>query len=249
MVGTCMGSKLSQSSATMGTHTRPVFGCTQKGDLSKWLIPLVTFTSMRGYVNARTMVGMALASAVRSRKCTCLSPLRVWATADWSCTQRCDAVTPGAAHATRTVSFRSPTSGTNASTLSQRSVCPSARRPCPDSGMMFSMNIVSRSPRARFSEGWSGTVSGTRSAAFFSIVPLIALKYSTIAERPSLPRARAERSHTQQCTPRRPEYTQKMCLKPKSSLRPRSITRMATVMYGQQRWQMPAPEQQVRISS
>lgn len=37
MVGTSKGSKLSGSVGSMGTHTRPVLGCTTKGLFNKWL--------------------------------------------------------------------------------------------------------------------------------------------------------------------------------------------------------------------
>ncbi len=50
MVGTANGSNSSARVTSMGTHTRPVFGCTTNGLLSKWLSCLLTFTSRRGYV-------------------------------------------------------------------------------------------------------------------------------------------------------------------------------------------------------
>ena len=50
-----MGSKSSASAGLMGTQTRPVFGCTQKGALSKWFMCLDTSTSSRGKVCANTI--------------------------------------------------------------------------------------------------------------------------------------------------------------------------------------------------
>ena len=43
----------------MGTQTRPVPGCTQKGDLSKWLRCLETSESRRGYVYSRMISCLA----------------------------------------------------------------------------------------------------------------------------------------------------------------------------------------------
>lgn len=40
---------------SMGTHTRPVFGCTQNGAFSKWLRCFDTSASSRGYVYCRMM--------------------------------------------------------------------------------------------------------------------------------------------------------------------------------------------------
>ena len=58
------------------------------------------------------------------------------------------------------------------------------------------------------------------------------------AERASLVRSRAALSHTQQCTPRRPEYTNSSSLKPKSSRRLASSTLTTAAMNGQQTgWQ------------
>lgn len=38
----------------IGTATSPVLGCTQNGVLSRWFIPVETWTSRRGYVRCRT---------------------------------------------------------------------------------------------------------------------------------------------------------------------------------------------------
>lgn len=50
-----IGSKSSANAGSMGTHTRPVFGCTQKGALSRWFMCLDTSTSSRGKVCANTI--------------------------------------------------------------------------------------------------------------------------------------------------------------------------------------------------
>ena len=50
-----MGSKSSASAGLIGTQTRPVLGCTQKGALSKWFMCLDTSTSSRGNVCANTI--------------------------------------------------------------------------------------------------------------------------------------------------------------------------------------------------
>lgn len=77
-VGTWKGSNLSAYSGSIGTQTRPgqkqgstlrqppdfasrmytsspVFGWTAKGDLSKWFIPLETFSSSLGYMKKKTI--------------------------------------------------------------------------------------------------------------------------------------------------------------------------------------------------
>lgn len=60
---------------------------------------------------------------------------------------------------------------------------------------------------------------------------------------------RARLSQTQQWTPRRPEYTQRRCMKPKSSSSARSTILMAVVMNGQHLWQMAAPLRRGGLSS
>ena len=47
--------------------------------------------------------------------------------------------------------------------------------------------------------------------------PLTSVRYSTMATLASWLSCMAASSHTQQCIPRRPLYTQRRCLKPKSS--------------------------------
>jgi hypothetical protein len=49
-VGTFSGSKSSTSFGSIGTQTRDVLGCIQKGDLSKWFLCFDTSASRRGYV-------------------------------------------------------------------------------------------------------------------------------------------------------------------------------------------------------
>ncbi len=49
------GSNWSASAGSMGTQTRPVLGCTQKGALSKWFMCLDTSMSRRGNVYAKTI--------------------------------------------------------------------------------------------------------------------------------------------------------------------------------------------------
>ena len=51
------------------------------------------------------------------------------------------------------------------------------------------------------------------------MLTLITLIYSATADRPACVSFLALSSATQQCTPRRPLYTQSLCLKPKSSTR------------------------------
>ena len=58
------------------------------------------------------------------------------------------------------------------------------------------------------------------------------VRYSTTAERASLLRARADSSQTQQCTPRRPEKIQMICLNPKSSARARRVGRQVSLLQG-----------------
>ena len=49
------GSKSSATAGSMGTHTRPVLGCTQKGAFSKWFMCFDTSKSRRGKVCANTI--------------------------------------------------------------------------------------------------------------------------------------------------------------------------------------------------
>ena len=53
--GRASGSKSSAAAGSMGTQTRPVFGCTQKGALSRWFMCFETSTSRRGKLCANTM--------------------------------------------------------------------------------------------------------------------------------------------------------------------------------------------------
>ena len=48
MVGTWAGSKAFKWSGSMGTQTRPVLGCTTKGDFKRWFICLLTLMSSLG---------------------------------------------------------------------------------------------------------------------------------------------------------------------------------------------------------
>ena len=58
-MGTVNGSNSVTLEASMGTQTRPVPGCTQKGDLSKWLRCLETSESRRGYVYSKMISCLA----------------------------------------------------------------------------------------------------------------------------------------------------------------------------------------------
>ena len=47
-VGVVCGSHSSTFDGSIGTQTRPVFGCTHQGDFSKWFLCVLTLTSKRG---------------------------------------------------------------------------------------------------------------------------------------------------------------------------------------------------------
>ena len=47
-VGVVCGSHSSTLVGSIGTQTRPVFGCTHHGDFNKWFLCVLTFTSKRG---------------------------------------------------------------------------------------------------------------------------------------------------------------------------------------------------------
>lgn len=54
MVGTVLGSKAFTLSGSIGTHTRPVLGCTTKGDFRRWFICLLTLISSLGKITLAT---------------------------------------------------------------------------------------------------------------------------------------------------------------------------------------------------
>jgi len=54
-VGTAVGSKSSQLLGSIGTQTRPVLGCIQKGAFSKWFMCFDTSMSSLGYVYKKTI--------------------------------------------------------------------------------------------------------------------------------------------------------------------------------------------------
>ena len=89
------------------------------------------------------------------------------------------------------------------------------------------------------------------SATFFVwfALPRITSVQPTSALRASSGSARASGSDTQQWIPRRPEYTQTMWRKPKSSRSTLSSTSTATAISFQHRAQICLSEQHVRISS
>ena len=56
MVGTVLGSKSFTLSGSIGTHTRPVLGCTTKGDFKRWFICLLTLISSLGKMTLATVL-------------------------------------------------------------------------------------------------------------------------------------------------------------------------------------------------
>lgn len=68
--------------------------------------------------------------------------------------------------------------------------------------------------KTNLTEGCS--LDGKKTFLFMSSPPLTKLRYSATLERPDCVRTRALASHTQQWTPRRPEYTHRICLNEQS---------------------------------
>mmetsp|Transcript_1908 Transcript_1908/g.6651 ORF Transcript_1908/g.6651 Transcript_1908/m.6651 type:complete len:201 (-) Transcript_1908:748-1350(-) len=85
-VGTAIGSKVPADFGSMGTQTRPVLGCTQKGALSRWFMCLDTSTSSLGYVCAKTISCTARDSWPARRLFVLSTELRLRSTAatSWS---------------------------------------------------------------------------------------------------------------------------------------------------------------------
>ena len=81
---------------------------------------------------------------------------------------------------------------------------------------------------ARSSDGASGMLTFALGLPFST--PLYTERYSATADLASFVSDLARSSHTQQCTPRRPEYTHSRCLNPKSSRSAASSTLTATCM-------------------
>jgi hypothetical protein len=94
----------------------------------------------------------------------------------------------------------------------------------PLSGLLCrtSSQAAFKMPRARATAGCS-RAQGSAMRALPSSWPLYSANQDATEDRCSSLSARAAGSHTQQCTPRRPEYTHKMCWKPNSARSPTSM--------------------------
>mmetsp|Transcript_62966 Transcript_62966/g.150145 ORF Transcript_62966/g.150145 Transcript_62966/m.150145 type:complete len:277 (-) Transcript_62966:429-1259(-) len=228
--GTSLGLKSSTCWGSSGTQIRCVFGCTQKGDLSKWFIDLDTAISRRGYVSLKTMNRIFSSADI--------SPLfalfaiflytSFWRSSHLSATARSRLFF--LLHSLRSFSL--------ISSLSRRSrvlahcegapsvVCSMSNQPC--SSAHFSNSGRRVSSYARLREGCRCFMPGRFVFSFSP--PLMAERYSATAERVELFMCRARSSHTQQWIPRRPEKTQRRCLNPKSSRSALSSTLHAIAM-------------------
>mmetsp|Transcript_56639 Transcript_56639/g.168566 ORF Transcript_56639/g.168566 Transcript_56639/m.168566 type:complete len:246 (-) Transcript_56639:540-1277(-) len=245
MVGTSWGLNASTLSGSMGTQTLPVLGWTTKGDFSRWFICLLTLMSSLGYVYCSTM---SLRKVFAS--CFCLkvaadlrrsSPsFSIWAQMAW------EVASGWSFMYLETASF---SCSLNVSRMLARCgpflrISWAAKMPLGSSLKKCSQILC-----ASRTEGWSSSVVVLSSARTLFCPLATSVRYSATALRCSFDSLRAALSHTQQWTPRRPEYTNTKFLKPKSCSRARLSVFIAAFMKVQHFVQSFAPVQHVRMSS
>lgn len=203
-VGTVVGSNLLTADGLNGTHTLPVFGCTQNGAFSKWFAVLLTEISKRG---------QRIDNWISSMRNLSFFTVRLACTLYRFTKSHTDFESPiSTAITSFSNSFRVFSSGIKSSNFLRPSIEPNIFW----SFRQISSKYCSTIRWARFIL-WCIRSPGNETR-FVELCAVNRFRYSATAFRFLLSKWRAALSQTQQWIPRRPLNTHRMCSKLKSSV-------------------------------